>query len=275
MRRGRLIQTLTTAAIFLILEAFAVMLIARGSASHRTRLQGMADRLNHAVWKQTDQIGRFFDYRKENERLARENLELRNALSAAPEESLKPDRHPHAGLDPASSCPARFSYTLASVIHNSTGSQRNFLMLDRGSDDGVEAGCAVITGDGVVGVVSAVDRRYCRVESFLSIGQRVSARIDPCGAFGLLRWSGRSQRRAVLTEIPMHTQAAEGDTVRTSGYSAIYPPGIPLGVIRSISSDGSSMEMQVELFQNFNALRYVYIVTDRDAQTLKELSHAR
>lgn len=273
MRRGRLIQTLTTAAIFLILEAFAVMLIARGSASHRTRLQGMADRLNHAVWKQTDQIGRFFDYRKENERLARENLALRNALSAREAQPTGADSSVMPNLIGHPS--GRYSYILATVIHNSTGSQRNHLMLDRGSDDGVKEGSAVITADGVVGVVSVVERRYCRVESFLNTTQCVSARIEPCGAFGLLRWSGRSQRRAVLTEIPMHTQAAEGDTVRTSGYSAIYPPGIPLGVIRSISSDGSSMEMQVELFQNFNALRYVYIVTDRDAQTLKELSHAR
>ena len=269
MRRGRLIQTLTTAAIFLILEAFAVTLIVRGSASHRTHLQELADRINHSVWKRTDHISHFFDYRKENERLARENLELRNALAALP------DCPSPAGLEAASPRNARFSYTLATVIHNSIGSQRNFLMLDRGSDDGVREGCAVITGEGVVGVVSAVDRRFCRVESFLNTAQRVSARIDPCGAFGLLRWSGRAPRRAILAEIPMHTQAAEGDTVRTSGYSAIYPPDIPLGVIRRITSDGSSMEMQVELFQNYNVLRHVYIVTDRDALILKELSHAR
>lgn len=267
MRRGRLIQTLTTAAIFLILEAFAVTLIARGSAIHRQQMAGIADRINHSIWKRTDRISHFFNYRGENERLARENLELRNALAAVPAPAV-PDT---LGLPVR----GRFSYTLASVIHNSTGSQRNYLMLDKGTDDGVTVGSAVITADGVVGVVSAADRRYCRVESFLNTSQRVSARIDPCGAFGLLRWSGRSSRRAILSEIPMHTQTAEGDTVRTSGYSAIYPPDIPLGVIRKISSDGSSMEMQVELFQPFNALRYVYVVTDRDAQILKELSHAR
>ncbi len=265
MRRGRLIQTLTTAAIFLILEAFAVMLIARGSTASRYQLLGLSDRINHAIWKQTDNISHFFEYRKENERLARENLALRNALAALPAAPDTPD-------EPA---PGRFSYTLATVIHNSTGSQRNHLMLDKGSDDGVTPGSAVITGDGVVGVVSTVSRRYCRVESFLNTAQCVSARIEPCGAFGLLRWGGRSPRLATLTEVPMHTQTADGDTVRTSGYSAIYPPDIPLGVIRRISSDGVSLEMQVELFQNFNVLRHVYIVTDRDALTLKELSHAR
>lgn len=267
MRRGRLIKTLTTAAIFLILEAFAVMLIARGSSAHRYRMMGMADDFNYALWKQTDRISHFFEYRRENERLANENVALRNALAALPA--------PAAPEVPAPAAPGRFTYTLAKVIHNATGGQRNHLMLDKGSDDGVAEGCAVITGDGVVGVVSAVDRRYCRVESFLNISQRVSARIDPCGAFGLLHWSGKSPRKALLTEVPMHTQTAEGDTVRTSGYSAIYPPDIPLGVIRKISSDGVSLEMQVDLFQNFNVLRYVYIVTDRDAQILKELSHAR
>ena len=267
MRRGRLIQTLTTAAIFLILEAFAVTLIARGGVAHRYRLLGIADHINYAVWNRTGQINRYFEYRTENERLARENLELRNALAALPAPAAE---------DSLSTCAnGRYCYTLATVIHNATGSQRNYLMLDKGSNDGVRIGSAVITADGVVGVVSAVDRRYCRVESFLNTAQRVSARIDPCGAFGLLRWSGRSQHTAYLSEIPMHTQAAAGDTIRTSGYSAIYPPDIPLGVIRKITSDGGSMEMQVELFQNFNVLRHVYIVTDRDAQILEELSHAR
>ena len=270
MRRGRLIQTLTAAAIFLILEILAVMLIARGSAARRYQLIGLADRFNHAVWKHTDRLNHFFDYRKENERLAQENLDLRNALAALPAApDLPSDSIGHRSPN------GRFSYTLAAVIHNSTASQRNLLMLDKGSDDGVAVGDAVVTADGVVGVVSAVDHHYCRVESFLNTSQRVSARIDPCGAFGLLRWSGRSPRKAILSEIPMHTQTAEGDTIRTSGYSAIYPPNIPLGVIRKITSDGGAMEMEVELFQNFNVLRHVYVVKDRDAQTLKELSHAR
>ena len=270
MRRGRLIQTLTAAAIFLILEVFAVMLIARGSAARRYQLIGLADRFNHALWKHTDRLNHFFDYRKETERLARENLDLRNALAALPAAG---NPSPDSGANPISG--GRFSYTLASVIHNSTASQRNLLMLDKGSDDGIAVGNAVVTADGVVGVVSAVDHHYCRVESFLNTSQRVSARIDPCGAFGLLRWSGRSPHKAILSEIPMHTQAAEGDTLRTSGFSAIYPPDIPLGVIRKITSDGGAMEMEVELFQNYNVLRHVYVVEDRDAQILKELSHAR
>ncbi len=273
MRRGRLIQTLTTAAIFLILEALAVMLIARGSTASRYQLLGLADRINNTVWKQTNNLSHFFDYRKENERLARENLALRNALSAREAQPTGADSSVMPNLIGHPS--GRYSYILATVIHNSTGSQRNHLMLDRGSDDGVKEGSAVITADGVVGVVSVVERRYCRVESFLNTSQCVSARIEPCGAFGLLRWGGRSPRKAILTEIPMHTQTAEGDTVCTSGYSAIYPPDIPLGVIRKIDSDGVSLEMQVELFQNFNVLNHVYIVTDRDAQILKELNHAR
>lgn len=270
MRRGRLIQTLTSAAIFIILEALAMTMIARGSLAHRDRILGAFSHLSEAIWNQTQRISHFFDFRKENERLAAENLALRNTLAAREtEEAADP-----ATL-PASTREGRYSYTLAHVIHNSTGSQRNYLVLDRGEADGVRPGSGVVTADGVVGVVSQVRAHYCRVESFLNTTQRVSARIVPCGVFGLLRWTGRSPRTALLTEIPMHTQVADGDTVLTSGYSAIYPPGIPLGVVRSISSDGVSLEMKVDLFQNYSALYHVYVVNDRDAQTMEELSHAR
>lgn len=269
MRRGRLIKTLTTAAIFIILEALAMTMIARGSLAHRDRILGAFSHLNEAIWNQTQRISHFFDFRKENERLAAENLALRNALAA---------REAVAAADPAAA-PAsprdgRYSYTLAHVIHNSTGSQRNYLVLDCGESDGIRPGSGVVTADGVVGVVSQVRQHYCRVESFLNTSQRVSARIVPCGAFGLLRWSGRSLHKAILTEIPMHTQVAEGDTVLTSGYSAIYPPDIPIGVVRNISSDGVSLEMKVDLFQNFNTLYHVYVVNDREAQTMEEFSHA-
>lgn len=269
MRRGRLIKTLTTAAIFIILEALAMTMIARGSLAHRDRILGAFSHLNEAIWNQTQRISHFFDFRRENERLAAENLALRNALAA---------REAVAAVDPAAA-PAsprdgRYSYTLAHVIHNSTGSQRNYLVLDCGEADGIRPGSGVVTADGVVGVVSQVRQHYCRVESFLNTSQRVSARIVPCGAFGLLRWSGRSPHKAILTEIPMHTQVAEGDTVLTSGYSAIYPPDIPIGVVRNISSDGVSLEMKVDLFQNFNTLYHVYVVNDREAQTMEEFSHA-
>lgn len=269
MRRGRLIKTLTTAAVFIILEALAMTMIARGSVAHHGRILGLFNGLNNAIWEKTQNISHFFGYRKENERLAEENTALRNTLSA-----LNPDPTADTAATPVPPRGGRYTYSHARVIHNSTGSQRNYLVLDCGTVDGVRPGCGVVTAEGVVGVVSQVKRNYCRVESFLNTSQRVSARILPCGVFGLLQWTGRSPRKALLTEIPMHTQAAEGDTVVTSGYSAIYPPDIPLGVIRSISSDGVSLEMKVDLFQNYSALYHVYVVNDRDAQTMEELSRA-
>lgn len=271
MRKGRLIQTLTTVAVFLVLETVALVMIAKGGIAQRYRIVGAAGRVNYTFWRWGSNINAFFDYRKENERLASENLALRNALGSAP-------AAPAAGVRPASPVSrqgGRYTYSLARVIRNSTGSQKNFLVLDKGSEDGVQIGNGVVTKDGVVGVVSAVDRRYSRVESFLNTSQRVSARISPCGAFGILHWNGRSLRKALLSEIPRHTETAPGDTVLTSGYSAIYPPDIPLGVVRSIKEDGVSLEMEVELFQNFNTLRHVYIVSDRDARALKELSYEK
>jgi cell shape-determining protein MreC len=65
---------------------------------------------------------------------------------------------------------------------------------------------------------------------------------------------------------------AIGDTICTSGLSAIYPSDIPLGRAVSIRSvNGISKTINVELFQDFKMLQYVYVVVDRDADKIRDI----
>ena len=63
-----------------------------------------------------------------------------------------------------------------------------------------------------------------------------------------------------------------GDTVFTSGYSSIFPPDIPLGTIgKSKIVNGATYEIDVELFEDFGALRYVVVVENLGKDEMKEL----
>ena len=166
-----------------------------------------------------------------------------------------------------------YTFIGATVIRNSVDRQHNYLILDRGAKEGVEPGMGVVTARGVIGIVSAVSRHYSYVISLLNTEQSVSAKLAGSGAFGPMSWPGLAPDKAVLSEIPVHVQAAPGDTVLSSGFSTIYPPDIPIGrVVESKVNQGSSQDLTVLLFEDFRSLHNVYIVQNNRGEEIRELN---
>ncbi|MBO4572080.1 MAG: rod shape-determining protein MreC [Bacteroidales bacterium] len=262
MRRSELISLISTVLLFLALEILSIMMASNNSIVQRYRIMGAIRNTQTSMWKTSRKVQYFINYRVENEKLAQENLALRQEL----------DLYKTAAdaVDSVSS-KAGYTYILARVVKNSTNKQHNFIVLNRGRNDGIETGMGVITDNGVVGVVNAVQDDYSQVISFLSADQRVSAKIAGNGTFGPLAWKGRSVRQARMTEIPEHTEVNPGDTILTSGFSTIYPPDIPLGKVTKVFDNGVSIDINVELFQNFGALQHVYVVANNNAGQIKQL----
>jgi rod shape-determining protein MreC len=100
----------------------------------------------------------------------------------------------------------------------------------------------------------------------------ISARLGTEGAVGPLSWNGITSDGAILKEIPHHVEFEKGDTVYTSGYSSIFPPDIPLGEVGDARIvNGATYEINVRLFEDFGALRYVTIVENLSKDEMKEL----
>ena len=63
-----------------------------------------------------------------------------------------------------------------------------------------------------------------------------------------------------------------GDTVYTRGYSSIFPPDIPLGVLGEARIvNGATYEINVDLFEDFGARRYVTVVDNTAQEEMKKL----
>ena len=262
MQRSGLIGILSTVLLFAVLETVSVVMVSKNGIVQRYRIMGGVRNSQTAMWNTSRKIQYFINYRVENEKLAEENIRLRQELDQykAIVESTDSIR-----VEPL------YTYIRARVIKNSTNKQHNYIILDRGADKGIKPGMGVITDNGIVGVVSAVDKHHCQVISFLSAGQRVSAKISKNGTFGPMAWTGRYIRNARMTEIPAHTEVAVGDTISTSGFSTIYPPDIPVGKVAKISNNGVSMDILVYLFQNFGAIQHVYVVEPNGKEEIKHL----
>lgn len=223
------------------------------------------------LWGGTEQIRDYFHLRKTNDALALENNELRTELARyrkAEEDSLL-----DAG---AREIAGRYRYIPATIMKLSRNTQHNYMIIDKGSDDGVVTGAGVITGKGAIGVVDAVSSNCSYAISFRNHEMNISARLGKEGAVGPLSWDGHSSAGAILKEIPHHVEFEQGDTVFTSGFSSIFPPDIPLGITgKSKIVNGSTYEIEIELLEDFGALRYVTIVENLGKDEMKQLEDRR
>lgn len=155
------------------------------------------------------------------------------------------------------------------VVVNSTGRQHNSIILNKGEEDGISEGMGVVTYRGIVGFVQSVTSHYSRVVSMLDTDSRFSVILKKNGTFGSLAWDGKDPDYVMVYDVPLHTEVSVGDTLISSGYSVMFPYGIPVGTVHSVSlNDGINYELQVELFESFHSLRYVNVI---EFQGQKEL----
>ena len=247
-----------SAAIFIILEIAALQLLTRNAELQRLWIARAAHGVMGTVWGGTQAVAGYFNLRKVNDDLARENFELREEL-----DSYRAAAHAER-VDSMGITQGRFrgfDYTPAEVVKISRNKQHNYMILNKGYEDGIQEKSGIITGSGVVGIVDAVSAHYCYAFSFQNSDISISGRFGDEGATGLLVWDGVRSNGAILQEVPLQYKYALGDTVYTSGHSLMFPPDIPLGVAGEARViNGATNEIKVDLFQDFTAIRYVTVV---------------
>ena len=222
------------------------------------------------LWGSGQKINDYFSLAQTNQMLAEENHELLLRIHQL-EEALKDTGIPSG---PAPRSTRRFKFTNASIIKISTNTQHNYFIIDKGAKDGIKNGAGVITPSGAIGIVDAVSDNYSYVISFQNYNMNIIARIGKDGRHGPMSWDGIRSNGAILREIPHHLEIIPGDTIYTSGFSSIYPSDIPLGTISKADIvNGSTYEINVTLFEDFGALRYVTVaenIGDKEIRNLEE-----
>lgn len=243
-------------------------MLSRNSELQKAWIAKGAHGVMGAVWGSTQQVKEYFSLRKTNKALAQENFRLSKELSHA-QEMLREARIDTMKI---ASRGRGFQHISAEVIKKSRNKQHNYIVINRGYEDGVKEKSGVITANGVVGIVDAVSARHSFAFSFQNSDISISARLgNEQGAVGPLVWDGIHPDRAILKEIPLHYKYAPGDTVFTSGHSLMFPPDIPLGTAgKARMVNGSTNEIQVTLFQDFSRIRYVSVVHNLSLEEIEE-----
>lgn len=215
-----------------------------------------ATTITGTIQKSANRVTGYFNLIDENRRLAEQNARFLVALHVS-----KLNRDTTSITRSDTTRLQRFTYMTAKVVANSVTRRNNFIMIDKGSLDGVEKDMGVIGPDGVVGIVVSVAPHFSSVLSLLHEAALISAKHKATNQLGSVVWDGINFRRASLINLPVHVPLRIGDSVITSGFSIIFPEGIPIGKIRSFKPDqGDYYSVSLDLFTDFNALGWVYVV---------------
>lgn len=166
----------------------------------------------------------------------------------------------------------RFEFVIASVINNSVIRPYNYITIDKGAADGIAPEMGVMDQNGVVGVVNVVSDHHARIISLLNPNFKLSCKLRGNNAFGSLVWDGKNPYEAVLEELPKQVKFAKGDTIITSGYSAIFPEGIAVGTILDSArgEDDNFHTLRIRLLSDFSTLSTVKVISNRDVVDIRE-----
>lgn len=245
--------------LFLLLEAVCFYFLVQSNSYQKAGFINSANRVAGSVYQANANVREYLHLKEWNEQLNRENAELHNQSTAS---YMKVPVGEYKVTDTIYR--QQYVYTHAKVVNNSTSNQNNYLTLNKGSKQGIKRDMAVITSNGIVGVVKDVSDNFSSVMSVLHRDMRISSKLVRDGSYGPLSWDGRDYRYAQLNDIPTHAKMNPGDSVVTSAYSVTFPEGIMVGRVESYErATGSPFyTVKVRLSVDFKKLNYVYVVNN-------------
>ncbi|MBP5342234.1 MAG: rod shape-determining protein MreC [Bacteroidales bacterium] len=254
--------------VFILLVVVSVVMISSTSYYQRSRMVSWAGSVAGTWYEGVNSVGGYFGLKAENNRLAAENARLRAQM----EESYISYTDSLFTVNDTV-YRQRYEYTEAQVIKNSWSGQNNYIMIGKGSSHGIEPDMAVISPDGIVGVVVATTKNFATVMPVLHSDSRNSVKVKRTGISGSLVWDGKDFRYAQVLDVPTTHQFEENDTIVTSGLANDFPEGIPVGyVVEAETLKGSGFyKVKIRLATDFNKLDHVYVIDNKFRREQQEL----
>lgn len=251
--------------VFVVLEVISFVLLFQYNSYQASAWFSTANVVSGKLLEWNSAVESFFSLTTANKSLTQRNLYLERQVNLLAQQLNDKTKDSTALQRSQMAALAGYQFIPAKVISNSLRSSNNLMTLDKGAADGVRKDMGVVSGTGVVGIVYLVSAHYSVVIPVLNVRSNISCTIKNRGYFGYLHWTGGASDIAYLDDVPRHAHFKFTDPVVTSGYSAVFPPGILVGRILHVynSPDGLSYRLQVKLATDFGNLRDVCIIDNK------------
>jgi rod shape-determining protein MreC len=277
--------------LFLALEALCLVFYFRSAAYPNAAVVHSANRLSGSTYARIAAFRAYGRLSLENDSLNQQNARLRELLGQqGSAENLG------TNIITDSLYRQQYTYVPVRIINSSITARNNYLTLDKGRADGLSADMGLVTERGIAGRIIAVSEHYAVAMSVLHSKFSTSAEWRPGseqpgsdapgGSFsveggsaalppvsespegsavsGRLSWNGKHPGIVQLIDLPGHVQPQPGDPIFTTGFSTLFPQGVPVGNVREVRQAPGSyfLEVDVALSADLASLRHAYAVVD-------------
>ena len=154
----------------------------------------------------------------------------------------------------------------ANVISKDAGNWFDTFIIDKGTNVGIQEGCNVIAGNGLVGIVVEAGPNYAKVRSIIDDNSNVSAMFltDPtlCNVLGDEKYMDEGYIRAEY--IDKDAEVSEGDELITSNVSDKFLPGITIGYVSNLTLDSNNLTMSADVTPavDFDHIQTVLVILE-------------
>ncbi len=242
--------------VFLVLEGIALYVISTGNNYQNAKLLNAVRGMTRGIEQKIYNTSSYLSLHEINSRLAEENVALKNRM----EQMVRKENQAFSSVRD-SVYKQQYQHASGEVINNSINRQKNFFTINKGESQGIKVDMAVLSPDGIAGVIVGCSKDFSVAMSVLNIDFKLSARIKSNGYYGSLGWDGRDYRYAILSEIPQHVNVSVGDTIEATGFSAIFPEGSVVGTVSDYEKIGGDFyKIRVSLMTDFKKLHFVDVI---------------
>ncbi|HEU4599153.1 MAG TPA: rod shape-determining protein MreC [Solirubrobacterales bacterium] len=262
----------------LIVGSFVLLTVTYGQGSNgvqrgvSTIFNPILDGADRALKPARDLVNWFdstFDAKGRNERLQSElGVVRRQAVGAKTALAENAQMRKLLELDRSGAIPGGYEPVTGRVIARSPTVWFSDVTIDVGSGDGVEVDDPVVSGDGLVGTVSAVTGGSARVTLIADHSSRVSAKIVPSGVQGVLKPAVGDPGDLTLDFLDSEKLVGKGQSVVTSGWrgqdiESGYPPNLPIGEVveASLLEQEAQQQVHVRPYADLRELDFVQVLT--------------
>lgn len=259
--------------LFALLLLISIIFTVQSHSYHRSRVVNSANWFAGGIYTKISGTKEYLNLKIYNRQLLEENAKLRSTIpSVFTQGSLVTKPSDLSNLQIQDST-IQYSYIPAQVVNNNYSKTDNFITLFAGERDQVKKDMGVVTSKGIVGIIDNTSSKYSTVLSLLNTNFTTNAKLRKSEHFGTAQWDGKDPNSIKIIDMQEQAPVAIGDTIETSGKSAIFPKGIPIGTIRDFELDQSKnfYTLYITLVNDMTNLGHVYIIENSHREEILKL----